>query len=267
MLNNLIPQIGQQPNDRMSQLLQMQMGRHTPTLVGLTNEIFPTPKPQPKNPTPQEVEETINSDLLFRWLYVPFVAAVVFWDRVDTVRDLCKLLDLQDKKKITRELVNLNKEFLSIRNTTFHGDGNQDKAGEQLIEDMENELNEVYRAVYNTLSKKHTELNGDKLCMVAAIHEALVIQSAINKYNTHYQSLLKREYEYTTRNPLPQSFSKARKQMESYFPEYLLPIDGDVMKACVEDILQVLFDIQLFDNTGEIRQDQSFRDYVNQQNK
>lgn len=266
MLNNHIPHV-EQSSDRLAQLMQMQIGGgYKPNTFGLVEGLLPKQQNQ-RSPTPQEIEETLDSDLLFRWLYVPFVAAVIFWDRVDTARDMCKLLNLQDKKRITRELMNFYKEFKAIRNLTFHGDGNQEKAGERLIDEMEKDLNEVYNSILTVLSKQFPDLHGDKMYMVAAIHEALAVHSAICKYNLHYQKLLKKEYGYTTRDPLPKPFVLARKQMMNYFPHYMLPIDSGIMGICSDNILQTLFDIQLFDNNGELEKGEKFKDYVNKINQ
>lgn len=244
-------QLIQPPQDRMSQLLNQQraaLSVYNPLSVLAGTDYAKQHRFDFRSPTKEEMEEMLDTDTTFRWLHIPFVIAELVWDRLDTVKVVSQMMKLDHTRKINREIDEIHREFNSKKRCYIEGDchGKQAKHGEEMIDELEEDLSECYQSIYKAVGEKFPDLNNDDRMFVSAIHEARLIYSAIRLYNEKFRVILRRDFGLTTKDILPSDFWKLDRLVTKIKPNHILPLASGVMKDCTDRMVQLMFDIQLF---------------------
>lgn len=207
-----------------------------------------------RSPTKEEMEEMLDTDTTFRWLHIPFVIAELVWDRLDTVKIVSQMMKLDHTRKINRQIDEIHRDFNSKKRFLIEGDchSKQAKHGEEMIDEIEEDLSEYYQSIYKAVCDRFPELDNDNRMFVSAIHEARLIYTAIKRYNEKFRNILKRDFGLTTKDIMPSDFWKLDALVTKIKPECMLPLSSGEVNENIERMVQLMFDIRLFADNEEL---------------
>lgn len=247
------------PQDRESMLMRMQ----TSGFVGMPS-VRETPKPKR---SAHDIIESMDTDTIFRWFHVPFVVAELIWDRMEGVRDIAATLRVPEWKKVMRKVNLIRSEVNSIKNSRTHGmiGGYQEKAGQDFLDEIENNLYGFFNKVRDELKRVYGHLmpNDETLLAISAVHEARVLYHAIVRYNDVFRRFLINEYRLETKGPLPAPFYKLGDVLRGFGTAMMLDVkDNDVMSELIREMVELMYDVELHDDDGNVTTEGRFIDYI-----
>ena len=252
-------------NDRVQQLLNMQRGamNFAPSnIFGLQRKYtINTKKPLV---TKQDIENRLDTDTTFRWLHIPFVVAEIMWDRIGTLLDIAPMEEI-DYRKECRVARELRREYDSHRQTLIKGVcmSAEQEHSEHLIDEFDGDLfRRTYKALYREVRRWNVGLDKQSLVYITAAHEALLIYLAVCRYTDKFQRIMSENFGLTTRNVMPTCFNKIGTAIRAFCKAgRMLNLDNPVLKECVNDMVGTMFDIQLFNDEGALKEKIDYSKY------
>ena len=241
--------MGMQRSFRPSVPLGMTEG-YSPT-VGKTDVKVPSCDRKPSEKV-MEIIDGIDNGIIFRWFHVPFVVAELIWDRLDGAAYVITSMGLDGLKKHMREARNIRREVCSIRNAITKGmfGDYAERSAQTFLDSVEDSLSEYYHRIVTEL-KDRFGLSGDMLCMVGAVHEALLLYEAVNRYAGIFRKFMMKEYRLETRSPMPSPFFQMGTVLRSFAPEHVLDFcKGGVMDSVCDDMVNMMYNVEMYDDEG-----------------
>lgn len=207
--------------------------------------------------TPEYIESTLSTDIIFRWLHIPFVVAEIVWDYIDTSNIIAAQMRLSQFKKTTRRIKELRSEYLHTRQPLIKGSYQQIEQdnSEALLDEIDSDVSKLYQDIFKTVKEKYPSLDKDYQIFLAATCEAYVVYRAILQYNVDFRAFLLEKYNLHTKEVLTRSFLDLKSCFESYLTGYTEFLNNPVIINSITTIKTLISDIVLFDDSGQIPSD------------
>lgn len=130
------------------------------------------------------LSEILDSEILMRFAYVPFVIAALAWDYADTVCEMASLLKIHEVKPLSRAIYQLKRDYERLR--AEYIDVNHQKSEENnmyVFEDAVNDVFNLYLAnVGFDLKREYPQLSEDYVLFIKAVYQCHIVLQSIYKY-------------------------------------------------------------------------------------
>lgn len=252
--------------DRMQQLLNMQRASFAtaPSYSFGPNLLSQFHSNNRPTVTRQEMEDRLDTDTTFRWLHIPFVVAEIMWDRIGTLLDMAPM-EKVDYRKECRAIRALRQEYDAHRQTLIKGvcRDAEKQHSEHLIDELDDALfQRIYKTLYREVCRWNVGLDKEALIYIAAAHEALLIYLAVCRYTNKFKEIMASHFGLKTRNVMPSCFNKIGAAIRAFGKAgRMLTIDNPVFKDCVNETVSTIFDIQLFNDEGVLKEKLDYSKY------
>ena len=152
----------------------------------------------------------IDSDIFFRYFYLPFVIMDVFYDYVDTILDQMKVLRIEALKKLSRSLKDLRADYnyLKFRFLDYKHRTEQNEHMEYFIDMYSKEFSSEFNLIKWKVSSNRKMLLPDWQIFIASVYMGICVYFALKDYSKEADVEIAKHWGEAKRSILPEMITK-----------------------------------------------------------